>query len=246
MHGLAQDLDRLIDRRRVLGWMGAAACLPFSACTERSSAGATCAVIPEETGGPFPGDGTNGPNALAFADIVRSDIRSSFGGMRGTADGVPLEITFRVLDVAKGCAPSAGRAVYLWQCDREGRYSLYSVRDQNYLRGVQVTGADGLVTFRSIFPACYFGRWPHVHFEVFPSLEKAVSASGALATSQIAMPANVCSEVFAAEGYAQSRSNIARMSLSRDNVFADGVALETPTVSGSVSSGLTVTLDLGV
>jgi protocatechuate 3,4-dioxygenase beta subunit len=69
------------------------------------------------------------------------------------------------------------------------------------------------VTFQSIFPAAYFGRWPHVHFEVYPSLGKASSASGVLATSQIAMPRDVCDQVFATSGYEQSRSNFSRMSL---------------------------------
>jgi protocatechuate 3,4-dioxygenase beta subunit len=241
--GLARDL--LLDRRRLLGWIGAAACVPF-ACTERESAGATCERIPEETGGPFPGDGTNGPNALDLEGIVRRDIRTSIGAMRGTAEGLPLTVRFRVLDTARGCAPASGRAVYLWQCDRDGRYSLYSVRDQNYLRGVQVTDADGVVTFQSIFPAAYFGRWPHVHFEVYPSLAKASSASAVLATSQIAMPRDVCEQVFGTSGYEQSRSNFSRMSLERDPVFRDGVALETPTVGGALSSGLSVSLDVGV
>src|SRR6185436_19952203 len=150
--GLARDLELLWNRRRVLGWMGAAACIPFVACTERESAGAACARIPEETAGPFPGDGTNGPNVLAVPEIVRSDIRSSFGTMRGTAEGIPLAVKFRVVDT-KACAPLVGSAVYVWLCDRDGRYSLYSERTQNYLRGVQVTDADGMVTFQSIFPA---------------------------------------------------------------------------------------------
>jgi hypothetical protein len=45
-----------------------------------------------------------------------------------------------------------------------------------------------MVTFQSIFPAAYYGRWPHVHFQVYASLPKAVASSGLLATSQIAMP----------------------------------------------------------
>ena len=243
--GLARDLELLLNRRRLLGWMGAAACVPFVACTERESAGATCARIPEETAGPFPGDGTNGPNVLALPEIVRRDIRSSFGTMRGTAEGVPLTVKFRVAD-AKACAPLGGSAVYVWVCDRDGRYSLYSVRNQNYLRGVQVADPDGIVTFQSIFPAAYFGRWPHVHFQVYASLAKAASASGLLATSQIAMPRELCDEVFATEGYEQSRANLSRMSIARDNVFSDGVALETPKVAGRLSDGLTVTLDVGV
>jgi protocatechuate 3,4-dioxygenase beta subunit len=244
--GLARDLE-LLDRRRLLGWMGAAVCFPFAACSERTSAAsATCSPIPQETAGPFPADGANGPNVLNLSGIVRSDIRSSFGDMRGTAEGLPMTIKFKVVGVRKGCAPLAGAAVYVWECDRSGRYSLYSVRDQNYLRGVQVADAEGNVTFQSIFPAAYFGRWPHVHFEVFPTLAEASKASGLLATSQIAMPRELCEEAFAHEGYEQSRRNLSRMSIARDNVFSDGVALETPTVTGRMGSGLTVALDVAV
>ena len=83
--------------------------------------------------------------------------------------------------------------MYLWHCDREGRYSLYSqgVEDQNYLRGVQAAGDDGIVTFTSVFPACYQGRWPHIHFEVYPTLEAASDAANKIATSQVALPEDV-------------------------------------------------------
>src|SRR4029453_1536909 len=124
--------------------------------------------------GPLPGDGSNGPNALTQSGVVRSDIRSSFAGLSGTADGIPLTIMLTIVS-ASTCAPLPGYAVYVWHCSREGLYSLYSpgVTDQNYLRGVQETDANGQVTFTSIFPACYSGRWPHIHFEVYPSLAAA-------------------------------------------------------------------------
>lgn len=71
-----------------------------------------------------------------------------------------------------------GAAVYLWHCDREGRYSLYSqgATDQNYLRGVQAAGSDGKLSFTSIYPAAYSGRWPHIHFEVFPSVSQTTTS----------------------------------------------------------------------
>ena len=132
---------------------------------------ASCEPIPEETAGPFPGDGSNGPDVLAEADVVRSDIRTSIGSASGAADGVPLTIELTITDTATGCTPLADAAVYLWHCDREGSYSMYSdgAEDENYLRGVQVTDADGRLSFTSIFPACYSGRWPHAHFEVYAS-----------------------------------------------------------------------------
>src|SRR6476619_5132975 len=111
--------------------------------------------IPEETGGPYPGDGSNGVNVLTESGIVREDLRSSFGDASGVAEGVPLSIQLKVYDNGTdGLTPYAGAAVYLWHCDREGRYSLYSdgVTGENYLRGVQETDANGVVTFTSIFP----------------------------------------------------------------------------------------------
>src|SRR5580765_2104028 len=108
----------------------------------------TCGRIPEETQGPFPGDGSNGPNVLSASGVVRNDIRTSFAGLSGTADGVPLTIVLTIVS-ASSCAPLAGRAVYLWHCDRLGRYSLYSqgVTNQNYLRGTQEADSSGRVTF---------------------------------------------------------------------------------------------------
>ena len=84
---------------------------------------------------------------------------------------MPLTILLAIQDQAKGCTPIAGAAVYVWHCDQGGGYSMYSqgVQNENYLRGVQATDADGVATFTSIFPACYSGRWPHIHFEVYPA-----------------------------------------------------------------------------
>jgi protocatechuate 3,4-dioxygenase beta subunit len=138
---------------------------------------------------PYPADGSNGPTVLSQSGVVRGDIRSSFAGLSGTAPGVPLNIVLTIVS-ASTCTPLAGRAVYLWHCDRGGLYSLYSqgATNQNYLRGVQEADASGRVTFTSIYPGCYAGRWPHIHFEVFPSLSAAASVANKVATSQIACP----------------------------------------------------------
>jgi protocatechuate 3,4-dioxygenase beta subunit len=213
-----------------------------------SATSASCEEIPEETAGPYPGDGSNGPNVLTESGIVRSDIRSSFGSSSGTADGVPLTVTLSLLDQANGCAALSGAAVYLWHCDREGRYSLYSdgVTDQNYLRGVQEADANGQVTFTTIFPACYSGRWPHIHFEVYSSLAEATSAGNVMATSQLALPEDVCDLVYATDGYEQSVQHKAQTSLDSDMVFSDGVDQQLADVNGDVGSGFTATLALAV
>ena len=186
-----------------------------------SADAASCEVIPEETAGPFPGDGSNGPDVLSQTGVVRKDIRSSFGSSSGVAAGVPLSISLALEDGAD-CAPLAGAAVYVWHCDQAGNYSLYSqaAANENYLRGVQAAGDDGVVTFDSIFPACYQGRWPHIHFEVYPSLETANDEANKIATSQIALPKDVCDTVYATSGYEQSVQNLSRLSLQSDMVFA--------------------------
>jgi len=106
------------------------------ASSPTASGGSPSRAIPEETAGPFPGDGSNGANALAQAGVVRKDIRSSFGSASGTADGVPTTIRFTLTDSTGASMKEA--AVYVWHCDREGLYSMYSdgATDQNYLRGV--------------------------------------------------------------------------------------------------------------
>jgi protocatechuate 3,4-dioxygenase beta subunit len=258
--GLGFDVDTLLSRRRLLAVLGlGAAAVGVAACgadgstsssaSSASSAGSSAGEIPDETAGPYPGDGSNGPDVLEQSGIVRSDIRSSFGEYSGTAEGVPTTLELTVSDLANGGVPFEGVAVYVWHCTREGGYSLYSsgVEDQNYLRGVQVADADGRVRFTSIFPACYDGRWPHVHFEVYPDQGSTTDSTNALATSQVALPQDVCEAVYATAGYEASVGNLSRVSLSGDNVFGDdGGAGQLATVTGDVSSGYTVRLAVGV
>ncbi len=138
--------------------------------------------------------------------------------------------------------------MYVWHCDRAGGYSLYSagVTNQNYLRGVQEADSNGRVSFTSIFPGCYAGRWPHIHFEVYPSLSAATSVANRAATSQIALPKAACDAAYAAAGYENSIVNLSRVSLATDNVFSDGSALELATVTGSAGAGFTSTLTVAI
>ncbi len=265
--GLSLDLPTLLSRRRLLGLFGAASAVAIAGCAadpEPQSAsgrgqppgmgqGQTQTAegeIPEETAGPYPGDGSNGVNVLTESGIVRGDLTRSFGTGSAVATGVPLTIALTVLDVAgTGTgSPLAGAAVYLWHCDQQGRYSLYSqgVEQENYLRGVQVADAAGKVTFTSVYPAAYDGRWPHIHFEVYASLEKATAASDKLRTSQLALPEDASARVYATSGYEQSVRNMSNTSLETDNVFSDGYSLQLGTVTGDVDNGLTVTLSVPV
>ena len=219
-----------------------------SSSTSSASADGTLTEVPDETGGPYPADGSNGVNVLDDSGIVRSDIRSSFGSSTTTAAGVPLTIKLTVRDTSTGAAKT-GAAVYLWHCDREGQYSLYSraVTGENYLRGVQETDATGTVTFTSIFPACYSGRWPHIHFEVYSSVADATSSGPIVKTSQIALPQEACDAVYATDGYSASVGNLSQVSLQRDNVFGNDAGMhQIATMSGNTSSGYTSALTVGV
>ncbi len=160
-----------------------------------------------------------------------------------------MTVKLKVYDLNGDAAtPLAGAAVYLWHCDREGSYSMYDgdASGENYLRGVQETTDDGTLEFTTIFPACYAGRWPHMHFEVYESLDAATNATNKLRTSQLALPQDVCETVYATEGYEQSVSNLARVSLDSDGIFSDGYSLQMAKVTGSVDEGYVATLNVPV
>ncbi|MFD0745106.1 hypothetical protein ACFQ1L_27275 [Phytohabitans flavus] len=125
---------------------------------------------------------------------------------------------------------------------------LYSdgAQDQNYLRGVQIADAAGRVRFTSIFPACYAGRWPHIHFEVYPDQGSITDAGNTIATSQVALPDDVSRQVYAQSGYEQSIRNMSGLSLRGDNVFRDGGANQLGAATGNVTNGYTISLTVGV
>ena len=262
--GLAFDVATLLGRRKFLGALGLgagavalAACSPgssgSSASASSSSASATGVAdttyteMPTETAGPYPGDGSNGPDVLDMTGVERSDIRSSIGG-GATAEGVQITLELNIIDIAGGNVPFTGAAVYVWHCDAEGNYSMYGdgIEDETYLRGVQIAGDDGVVRFTSIMPGCYSGRWPHIHFEVFPDKASISDATNNVLTSQLAIPEDVATQVYALTGYTGSASNLAKITLGTDNVFSDGWDQQVATVTGDASSGYTVSIDVPI
>jgi protocatechuate 3,4-dioxygenase beta subunit len=238
--GLQHDLGSLLSRRAALTLLGStaaaglAACdyLPFMGRAEaetigRGADGLECVAHPQETAGPFPADGSNRAhgaraNVLAESGIVRADLRPNLKDVGTPAEGVPLRITLTLVDVGKSCAPLKDYALYLWHCDAAGKYSIYELRNSTYLRAVGVSDAMGQVTFMTIVPGCYRGRYPHFHFEVYPGLAKATDYRNRLLTSQLAIPADVCTAVYnSAPAYKASIAAFARSPLDRDGIFMD-------------------------
>lgn len=254
-HGLAGDfplMHRLATRRSALiavGGIGAAGVAIASLGHGMGPPGRQAPphevgglfADPEETGGPFPADGTNRSdgqtsNALVSGGIVRSDMTRSFIASTAVARGVPLDLELTMLSVDRGGAALAGCAVYAWHCDASGHYSLYGdAAGESWLRAVQVADADGRIGFRTVYPGAYDGRFPHVHLEVHRSLETLKKGSRPLLTTQLAMPVDVSRKVYASKAiYPESMDNLGRTDLKRDMVFGDNsageIAQQTPDI----------------
>ena len=215
-----------------------------------ATAAADCAVIPEETAGPFPGDGSNGPDVLSQSGVVRTDIRSSFGEHVGHGRGRAADDQARdpgrrrtTARRSPGRRSTSGTAT----ATAATRSTRQGVTDENYLRGVQEADATASSTFTSIFPACYSGRWPHIHFEVYPNLAAATDEANKIATSQIALPEDACDPCTRPTATARASRNLQQVSLATDNVFGDdGGVHQLGPVSGSVADGYIVELTVPV
>ena len=241
--GFSHDLPRLIGRRRVLELLGGTG---IASVTAMRASAAGCVSLPWETAGPYPADGSNSRggeviDVLTQEGVIRTDLRPSFGDFSATAEGVELDLDLTLLD-SDGCTPLEGHAIYVWHCNATGDYSLYDVAEANWLRGVGVADVDGKVSFRTIYPGCYDGRWPHIHFEIFRSTEAAVGGAEPVLTAQLAMPEGISASVYAARSeYANGTRNLGRITIPSDNVFGDNTEAEieqqTPDVTGDPASG---------
>lgn len=262
--GLRADLPRLIGRRAMLaGIVGGGAAFALmatrggaQAVTGAGADGSVCVSQPAEMAGPFPADGTNARagqvvNILTERGVIREDIRNSIGGLEPVAAGVPMRLDLRLVDVGRGCAPLAGMAIYVWQCDAPGVYSIYEARDRNYLRGVALSDGEGRVRMVTVVPGCYPGRWPHLHFEVFASAEAAVNGDAALLTGQLALPEDVCRDVYSGDSaYGNSAGVLSQLQLSRDRIFRNGTpeqkAAQMLRMTGDLAAGYTASTVVGL
>jgi protocatechuate 3,4-dioxygenase beta subunit len=152
------------------------------------------------------------------------------------------------VDVNNSCIPISNAAVYIWHCDKDGSYSGYSSSQngshagETFLRGIQVTDSDGVVTFNTIYPGWYAGRITHVHFQIYLNDNLTVTAT---ATSQLAFPAAITTAVYNTSQYSKGQ-NSSVTSFSQDNIFSDGTEYQMTTVEGDTTSGYSASLSVGL
>jgi protocatechuate 3,4-dioxygenase beta subunit len=262
--GFHEDLRRLqtslIERRKALALLGGSTILVAAGGSllfpRQARAGGSCVADAPEIAGPYPADGTNQAQGvtsdiLTEDGVVRSDIRRSFLTSNTRAKGVKVQLDLEVIDTNNGCIAESGFAVYTWNCTRDGLYSLYTAPDESYLRGVQVSDNDGRLSFTTIFPGCYPGRWPHIHAEIYTSLAEATNGRNAILTTQLAMPRHICHDIYNnVAGYEASKNYFADVSLKNDISFGDDtraqLAVMTPQFKGSFEDGYHAKATLGV
>ena len=168
------DLDdlpigRVLTRREALTLLGSTGTLLLLGCSASSASSSPvgqprypCVVRPASTQGPYYVD----------EKLERSDIRSdpTDGSIK---EGALLAVTINVSTISKGsCSPLDGAIVDLWQCDAEGVYSdakdprYFDTTGKKFLRGHQITDANGVVRFTTIYPGWYPQRTPHIHYKI--------------------------------------------------------------------------------
>lgn len=196
--------------------------------TTASASLPACVVRPEVTEGPY----------YVNEELNRSDVRSDTATGAVSA-GAPLALTFNVSQVgSNGCTPLQGAKVEIWHCDAAGSYSDvsdpgFNTRGHNYLRGYQMTDANGQATFNTIYPGWYQGRAVHIHFKVHPDANHVF-------TSQLFFDDTLSDRVFANPPYASKGTRGVRNN--NDGIYKP--ELLTPTTK--TGDAYATTFDIGM
>ena len=192
-----------------------------------------CVVRPAMTEGPY----------FVESEPRRSDIRRDTTTGKLSA-GVPLTLNFEVSRVAVGgCTPRGQVLIDVWHCDAQGVYSDVQGNTGDFLRGSQVTDAQGRAKFTTIYPGWYRGRAVHIHFKLRP-LNASGKATGEF-TSQLFFPESVNSAVFARAPY-NAHGTKADTPNAQDGIYRNGGSQLLLNVKGDPVKGYTATFDIGL
>jgi len=195
-----------------------------------------CVVRPELTIGPYFVDG----------QLNRSDIRSEPSD-NSVREGVPLTLNINIASVGNNsCTPIQGAQVDIWHCDADGQYSGVSdqgfdTTGQKFLRGYQLTDANGRVQFITIYPGWYSGRTVHIHFTI---RTKGADAQDYQFTSQYFFDDALSDQVYTVQPYADRGQRNTRNS--NDNIFNGGGDQLVLNLQGDETNGFTSTMTIGL
>jgi len=244
-----KPVGQILSRRDALKLLGIGSAAFLAACaspegisTSVPTNGSTissaldCVVRPELTIGPY------------FVDdqLNRSDIRSD--PLEGNvSEGMPLTLKINVFSAANNsCTPLAGAQVDVWHCDALGIYSGVSERGfntlgQQFLRGYQVTDANGSVQFQTIYPGWYSGRTVHIHFMI---RTKGADGQDYEFTSQFFFDDTLTDKVHAKEPYA--RKGERNTFNTSDNIYNSGGDQLSLNATGDNVNGYTAMINIGL
>lgn len=223
------------DFLKAAGALGLSSMLPFNIMKgntlddvleqELRSSGA-CVLTPAEMEGPYPLDLSNKPQ------FFRQDITEG-------KPGVPLNVTFKVVNFDTNCLPVPNIRVDAWQCDADGLYSGHpnqtghnqpaqNLIGKTFLRGIQLTDANGEVKFKTIYPGWYPGRAVHIHMNFFVNSKKGF-------TTQAAFPDALTATVFQNNPIYGGQADT--VNATDSNIFSDGVPYQTFTITNNTVTG---------
>ena len=244
-----EGVDKEISRRQAIGLLAVAGAGVMLGCgggtktsiatTTSATSNTSCTVTPEGEEGPYFVD----DSATGFA---RSDIRSNLDGTN-TQSGIPLTLSIYAYDSENSCAAMANVQIDIWHCNGSGIYSAEDVEDttgETWLRGYQITDANGLASFKTIVPGWYAGRTTHIHLRLRSTYDS--TTTGGTNTTQLFFPQDVIDTInttinpYSAEGTNPTTN-------ASDHVYSgetDGANLLT--LSGDNTNGYTATIKINL
>ena len=206
--------------------------------TSTSTTSGSCIVTASETEGPYPYVGGEITNPLNRSDVTAGQT------------GVPLTLSFVVVDANNSCNVVTGARVDIWHCNKDGYYSGYANQNsglgaksyvgETWLRGYQLTDSTGVAKFSTIYPGWYSGRATHIHIEVF--------VNGVMKkTTQICFSESINNVVYASSLY--SSHGINPLTNEADGILGNSLtdlANETVSLTGSVAEGYSGSYTIGI